>query len=272
MTDDSSFRVVALSSHHVVRGVLAMQSAKGRAAHLLADLSTGMVLLRETMSPNHRVQGILKRASPKGYLLADSHPNGQTRGLLSLGSEPTTFELDGALLQVVRSLQTGQVHQGVVAVSGDATVAEALMTYMQESEQIVTMIGVNSVVTKGSIRAGGYLVQLLPGAERGALAVMTERLEDFRSIEGLIARDDFSPDLLLEELLYGMPYTRLDDSEVRAGCWCSRSSMLSALATVSKDDIQSMIDEGKVLEINCDYCTREYHVSPAELQGLTHSH
>lgn len=271
MTDDASFRVITVDSSATVQGVLEMQGATGNTAKHLADLVTGAVLVRETMSPSLRVQGILKRQNVSGYLLADSHPSGDTRGLVSANAEAPEFEMQGAMLQMMRSMQNGQVQQGVVSVPDNSNVSTALMTYMQESEQITTMIAVSSLLDGDQVRAGGYLVQLLPGAERGALAIMTERLEDFRNVDHLVGKADFSPTELLSELLYGMPFTQLGDTGFRAGCWCSHSSMLSALASLGRDEIQSMVDDGEVLEINCDYCQTEYRVAPPELTGLLDS-
>jgi molecular chaperone Hsp33 len=267
MTDDSSFRVVTADSSSTVSGVLEMQQASGKTAKHLADLVTGSIIIRETMAPSLRVQGILKRGGRRGYLLADSHPSGDTRALVGAGGA-SGFELEGAVLQMMRTLHNGQLQRGVVAVPDGADVSQALMVYMQESEQITTMIAVSSQFREDSVRAGGYLVQLLPGAARGALAVMTERLEDFRNIDQLVGGESFTPTQLMEELLFGMPFTQLGDSGFRAGCWCTRSGMLGALATLGREEIQSMVDDGELLDISCDYCHKQYRVAPTELTGL----
>jgi len=269
MTDDGSFRVVAVRSSDTVRGVLEAQGATGATARHLADLTTGAVLVRETMSPTLRVQGILKSPVASGYLLADSHPSGTARGLVSSQEAREHFAIKDAVLKVVRSLHDGRVHQSVVSVPDGGDVSTALMAYMQESEQITTMIGVSALQRQDGIgAAGGYLLQLLPNAQRDLLAIMTERLEDFRSIDAILAQSDFSPRVLLAELLYGMAHTLLGESSIRCGCWCSRSSMMAALASLPRHDVKSMVESGEVLEIQCDYCRRDYRVTPLQLAGL----
>jgi len=268
MTDDGSFQVITVRETQTVRGVVAAQQARGSTAQALGDLVTGAVLVRETMSPSLRVQGILKRRDKRGYLLGDSHPSGATRGLVG-GKLDDTFEMKDAMLQMVRTLQDGRTQQGVVAVPDGGSVSDGLMAYMQESEQITTMTVVGTRFDGDQVTvSGGYLVQLLPGAERGPLAIMTERLEDFRNIDTLLSAPDFAPKSLTEELLYGMPYTPLEESSFDYKCWCSRTSMMGALASLRRADIQEMVDDGEVLEISCDYCGREYRVPPAELRGL----
>jgi molecular chaperone Hsp33 len=168
----------------------------------------------------------------------------------------------------MRTLQDGRLHQGVVEVP-EGGISEALMAYMASSEEVTTMISVGTVLSNdGVVSAGGYLVQLLPGAERGPVMVMSERLQDFRSIEARLALPDFTPSALMDDLLYAMPFSVVGETGVRFECWCSHLSVLSALATLPRSEVQSMIDAGEVLEISCDYCGQEYKIAPQELRGL----
>ncbi|HSY41270.1 MAG TPA: Hsp33 family molecular chaperone HslO [Polyangia bacterium] len=267
MTDDGTFRVVTARTTSTVRGALAKQGVKGETARYFGDLLTGVVLTRLTMAPQLRVQGILRGTGRSGTLVADSHPTGRTRGLVS--AENSSLALGpGSLLRMMRTLHDGRLHQGVVEVPA-AGISEALMAYMEVSEQVTTMIAVGTVFgEEGVVSAGGYLVQLLPGAERGPVMVMSERLQEFRTIDDRLADPAFSPATLMDELLYAMPFTMLGESDVRFECWCSHLSVLSALATLPRSEVQSMIDAGEVLEISCDYCTQEYKIAPQELKGL----
>lgn len=275
MTDDGTFRVVTIDGTQTAKAVCAAQRVRGETARHLAELVLGAALIRETMSPGLRVQGILRSRDGSGYLLGDSHPSGSSRGLFSRKADIEDFQLQGAVLQMVRTMHDGRIQQGLVAVPDDADVSRALMTYMQESEQIVTMIAVGATFADAAAfadgavaSAGGYLVQLLPQAERAPLAVMTERLEDFRNIDPILAAPNFSPRVLCEELLYGMPFTELGNSSLSSECWCSRTALLGALSTLDRAEVQSMVSDGEAIEISCDYCQALYRLAPAELQGL----
>jgi len=275
MTNDSAFRVVVADSTETIRAALVAQRAHVAAeARAFGDLLTGTVLFRETMSPQLRVQGIAKPPNELGQLVADSHPSGDVRGLIQRGSGQASIELGaGSTLRMLRSLQDGSINQGVIAMGEKATISEGLMVYMQQSEQIVTMIGVGSAWAEdGSLsRAGGYLVQLLPGAPRGPLMVMTERLQDFQNIEPLLNDHDFSPRWLLSELLHQMEYTELQLSEIRFRCWCNELRVVASLATLPKSDLEELLAAKQTLEIECDYCHRGYHIAPAQLRGLLES-
>ncbi|XYH98283.1 Hsp33 family molecular chaperone HslO [Sorangium sp. So ce1128] len=273
ITIDGAFRVITALTTETVRGAIAVQSATGATAQRLGELITGAILVREAMAPNLRVQAIVKGATGHGTLVADSHPDGTSRGLVNLGkgaAEGSTVEVgEGSLLQVMRTLPSGMLHQGVVEVPAEGGISGGLMTYMQESEQVVSMIAVATLIGADGVGAsGGYLVQLLPEVERGPLMVMTERLKDFERLDDVLAHEGASADVLLEELLHGMPFSRLDDSPLSFSCRCSELRVMATLASLPRSDIEEMVEDGKVLDIRCDYCGKDYQVSPSKLRSL----
>jgi len=142
---------------------------------------------------------------------------------------------------------------------------------MASSEQVATMMAVACVIEAGRVRAaGGYMVQLLPEVGRAPLAIMTERLRDFERIdgpEGILAKLNAEPAPLLEELLYGMPFTPLGDSPLSFQCRCGAVRVMSALASLSRDDLSELLRE-PVIEMSCDYCGKSYAVAPEQLKGM----
>jgi len=278
ITDDGAFRVIAALTTSTVRGAVAAQKVRGETARHFGELCTGAVLVREAMAPKLRVQAIVKGAQGRGSLVADAHPDGTTRGIVNVGAaaraEPGPPEVriaPGALLQIMRTLPRGSMHQGVVEIPpGSGTdISRALMAYMQDSEQIVTSIATATVLDGDAVVvAGGYVVQLLPEVERGSLMVMTERLTEFPPLEEMLRAPGATPDTLLAELLYAMPFARLEESPLSFGCHCSQLRLVESLATLPRSDVEELIRDGEVLEINCDYCGKEYRIPPAQLRPL----
>ena len=266
ITDDGSFRVIVLSASGLVAAASATQEVTGEKALRFGELLIGATLIRQTMSPAHRVQLVLKQGD-QACLVADSHPDGVTRGL---APSDVSFRLDAdATLEVMRTVHGGRLHRSIIAVSQAGDLSSAVMTYLQSSEQVVSMLRVVCEgQVEGSLTAGGYIVQLLPEANPGLLAVMTERLADFPSVAGLIADAGGDPRPLLEELLYAIPYTVLEEPEVRFGCNCSLERVVGALATLGRDEIQKLVLEGEMIELGCDYCGSSYPVTAAQIQGL----
>ena len=272
ITDDGAFRVIAADTTATVRGALEAQRPEGvDLVRTFADLLTGAVLVRESMAPDNRLQAILQGDDPRVRMIADTHPDGATRGLIQLPANTKAMPLgQRGMLQVARTLHNGQLHQGVIQVpQGTPTISSAYMAYMQESEQVVTVMAVGCHITAGEVvAAGGYMVQLLPEVEEGPLMVMTERLKNFEDIVPLLARGAASPEALLSETLYGMPYTKVGDRTVHFGCRCSPERLAGSLASLPRADIESLMEGGKTLEIECDYCRKNYEFTVDQLRNL----
>lgn len=268
LTKDGAFRVIAALTTDTVKGAVAAQGVHGTTAQRLGELVTGAVLVREAMAPGYRVQVILQGANKGGSLVADSHPDGTNRGIVNLGGRREVVIGPGSLLQVLRTMPRG-VHQGVVEVPPRGGVSEALMAYMQESEQVASVIAATTVLDgAGVARSCGYFVQLLPEAERGLLMVMTERLAAFPPLETMLREGAPTAEGLVEELLYGMPSTVVSTTPVRFGCHCSKERLLASLGTLPRAEIADMIQQGEALDIRCDGCGKEYVVTPGELVAL----
>lgn len=269
MTNDGAFRVITVQTTETVRAVAQAQRVTGEDAARLGELVTGTILLRETMAPMLRSQGILQSSDRRSRIVADSHPDGGARGLLQRPEGATAHFGEGSVLQMMRTMPTGALHQGVVAVPGKGGLSGALMAYLQESEQVASAIAVGCVLEGGEIQsAGGYLVQLLPELSEPLLAVMTARLEDFAPIEQLLRSPTGTPEAMTEELLYLMPYTVLASNELRFQCRCSDVRLLATLATLPRTDIEELLSSGEPLEITCDYCLTEYRLPVERLRGM----
>lgn len=269
MTDDGAFRVVTARSTDTVREALERQGARGALGRQLAELVTGAVLVRETMAPSQRLQCLWVGPGGKQRLVADTHPDGGTRALVQGDHGDGGALLLGGTLEVQRTLYDGSLHRGVVETPAGGSVSRALMAYMAESEQVASMIAVCCAMDGDQVAAsGGYIVQLLPEVGRGPLAVMAERLTDFEDIDALLRSCDAQPRPILQEILYGMPFTELEERPLSYKCRCSSVRVMTSLTTLGREELQSIIDEGQLLDLSCDYCGQHYQVSPAQLGGL----
>lgn len=268
LTQDGAFRVIAALTTETVKGAVLAQAVRGSTAQRLGELVTGSILVREAMAPGYRVQVILQGANRGGSLVADSHPDGSNRGIVNLGGRREVAIGPGSLLQVLRTMPRGVLHQGVVEVPAGG-VSDALMAYMQESEQVASVIAACTAVEDESVaRSCGYFVQLLPEAERGLLMVMTERLATFPALEEMLRDPALTAESLVAELLYGMPFTVTSATPVRFGCNCSKERLLASLGTLPRGEIADMIQQNEPLDIRCDGCGKQYVVTAAELVTL----
>ncbi|MBK8170638.1 MAG: Hsp33 family molecular chaperone HslO [Sandaracinaceae bacterium] len=270
MTDDGAFRVIAAITTQTVRDAIdAQKPPTASLRERFADLLTGAILVRETMAPGLRVQGFARGADGRGLMVADSYPDGGTRGLVQLQGGTDISFAPGAVLQMMRTLPNGAIHRGTVEIPDGNSISGALMQYFQTSEQVVSMAAVGTWIENEEVKiSGGYIVQLLPEVEDGPLAVMAERLKDFESMMPMFNQGITTPDAMLFELLYGMPYTRLEESNLEFKCRCSELTLLTSLATLPPSDIHELIEGGEVLQIACDFCGKNYDLGPELLRGM----
>lgn len=273
MTSDGAFRVIAAITTDTVTQAARAQGLSGDDAVKLAELMTGAVLLRETTSPGRRVQ-ILMRDRRGGVLVADAMPDGSNRGIVNPGSADTLIRSGGDnTMQVSYTMPNGALHQGLVDVPAGSDLSTALMRYMQQSEQTVSVVSVTALPALGNggdgvAVAGGYVVQLLPEAERPALRAMTHHLDELDSLDRLLAGPVTSSRELVSRLLLGFDHAELADSPLCFGCTCSEERVLSGLARLAPDDRASLLDSHAPLEVRCDACGRRYEIDPDDLRAF----
>ena len=270
ITADTGFRVFAARTTRTVRGVLGAQKLGPGLGQTLGELLSASVLLRTAMAPGLRVQCILRGANGQGTLIADSHPSGATRGLSQLPSPGAELRLEqGAVLQAMRTLHDGRIHQGLVEVPSGGGIDQAFMAYLQQSEQTVSMAGLATLIEDGSVTAaGGYLVQMLPDAPYEAIETMTRQLEQVGNLSRQLSDPGFEAEALLSAVLGDIAHELRSTMAVRYECWCSEVRVVSALATLDRSEIESLLEGGNPVEVSCDYCGAQYRIAPARLQGL----
>lgn len=269
MTNDGAFRVIAAITTATAQGAIAAQATAGALAGRLAELLTGAILVRETTAPGRRVQLVL-RYQAGGSLIADSLPTGQSRGLITSPPEATVSGLAGnAILQVNYTLTTGALHQGVIDVPEGADMSGALMRYLHQSEQTVSMVVVESLIAGDQLVAsGGYLVQLLPEASRDVIEAMTARLTNLERIGEILAGAQPSADQLIDALCGGFEHTRLAESVLAFGCTCSEDRLIAGIMSLPEAEVHELASAAEPLDVRCDACGRHYALSPATLRAL----
>lgn len=148
-------------------------------------------------------------------------------------------------------------------------IGEDFAYYLTESEQTPSAIGLNVLLDENDkVKvAGGFMVQVLPGASEEEIARYEKRLQEMPAISHLLASKNHVDDLL--EAIYGdEPYKRLSEEPLSFQCDCSRERFEAALMTLPKADLQAMIDEDKGAEIVCQFCGTKYQFNENDLEAL----
>ncbi len=174
---------------------------------------------------------------------------------------------DGTLT-VIRDTGMKDPYVGSVPlVSGE--VAEDVTAYYAASEQIPTVCALGVLVNPDlTVRAaGGFLVQLLPGALEEEIEQLEGNLKELPSVTQML-EGGMSLEQIIERVLDGFAPNILDEFPVEYRCNCSRQRVEKALLSLGNEELQEMIDEGEPVEVCCHFCEKKYNFTQEELKNL----
>ena len=221
----------------------------------------------------------IKGGGPLGTLLAVSDNQGNVRGTVDNPVVDLPLRPDGKLdvgaavghegtLTVIRDLNMKEPYVGSVSLLG-GEIAEDLAAYFVESEQIPTACGLGVLVDRDQsvLAAGGYLIQLLPGAGEDVIAKVEGSLMAAGPVTGLL-RNDPDPEAMLRHALSDFDLEILERSPIEYRCYCSRDRMERALISLGAEELQSMIDEQGSADLTCRFCDNVQHFSREDLEAM----
>ena len=221
----------------------------------------------------------IKGGGPLGTILAVSDNAGNVRGTVDNPVVEFPLRPDGKLdvgtavgsegtLTVIRDLNMKEPYVGSVGLLG-GEIAEDLAAYFVESEQIPTACGLGVLVDRDQsvMAAGGYLIQLLPGASEDTITKIEGSLMAAGPVTGLLTKND-DPEALLRTALSDFELDVLEKSPVSYRCYCSRDRMERALISLGPEELQRILDEQGHAELTCQFCDNLQRFSREDLEGL----
>ncbi len=280
ITGDGLVKAVAVTGRDLVERarnihtLLPMATAAlGRA--LLGASMMGDMLKEEEGSLTLQIKG----GGPLGTILAVSDCNGNVRGYVQNPHVELMEKYQGKLdvgaavgqdgtLTVIKDIGLKEPYVGSIGLfSGE--IADDLAMYFVESEQIPTacalgvLVGLDQSVTA----AGGYLIQLLPGASEDMITKIEAGVHAMGSVSHALA-DGLDGEGLLRTVLKDFDLEILEKHPVEYRCYCSRDRVTRALISMGKKDLEELIrDQGKA-ELTCQFCDQVYHYSKEELEEI----
>ena len=152
---------------------------------------------------------------------------------------------------------------------GTSEVAEDLTYYFASSEQVPSAVGLGVLMSKDNTvkQAGGFIVQLMPFADEEVINKLEERVNNISSVTEMLEKG-MTPEDILKEVMGDMDVEFTDKIETGFVCHCSKEKIAKALASISKKDMDEIINDGKEIEVKCDFCNTTYKFSVEELQTL----
>ena len=242
---------------------------------LMGASMMGSMLKEDNGSVTLRVKG----NGPLGTLLSVSDSQGNVRGYVENPAVDVPRKAHAKLdvgaavgpdgsLTVIRDLGLKEPYVGAIQLVG-GEIAEDIAAYFVESEQIPTACALGVLIAPEQTvqAAGGYLIQLLPGADDSVITAIEGGIAKVGAVSAQLARG-LGPAELLREVLSDFQLEILETSPVEYRCYCSRERVSRALVSIGPAELRSLIEEQDGAELTCQFCDKIYRFSRADLERL----
>ncbi len=241
---------------------------------LCAASLLGNMMKEDNGSVTVRVNG----GGPAGTVIAVSDSQGNVRGYMDAPAVSLPLRQDGKLdvggavgrdgmLTVSRDIGLREPYVGSTAlVSGE--IAEDLTAYHMESEQVPSACGLGVQVDRDtSIKAaGGFIVQLMPGADEKLIDLLEENIFMMDQLTTIL--DEDGAEAVFDQVLKGLGHQIVSWEPIAYRCGCSRERLTEVLSCVDHAELEDMIAQGRDTEIRCDFCGKQYIFTPEDIRGM----
>ena len=276
---DGQIRAFAATTRDMVENAKNAHNTSPVATAALGRLMTAAAMMGADLKGEKDLLTLrIEGSGPLGGLLVTANGHGDVKGYAfnpdvmlppnAQGKLDVGGSLDLGVLSVIKDIGLKEPYVGQTQlVTGE--IAEDLTYYFATSEQVPSSVALGVLMNKDNTvrQAGGFIIQLLPGASDEIIDKLEAKLSGISSITALLnagkTLEEILTDILGEfglEILSKMP--------VQFRCDCDRSRVEKAIISVGKKEIQDMINEGREIEVNCQFCNKHYKFSVDELEDM----
>ena len=280
MSMDGFVKVVAIRSTELVRrGAEIHQTTPNATAAFGRALTAASMMGNMQKVENGSMTLQIRGGGPIGTITVVSDPVGNVRGCVTEPHVPLVEKFPGKLdvgatvgtdgtLTVIRDLQMKEPYVGSVElISGE--IGDDVTAYFAQSEQTPTACALGVLVDVDcSVKvAGGYLIQLLPGAPDDVI----DRLEAGIKRAGAVTKmleQGMTPEDILGQVAGDLGVVFMETTEVAYQCYCSRDRVTSALISLGRKELEEIAEEGKTFPVECQFCDTVYEFTPDDIEQL----
>ena len=280
MTMDSFVKVVAIRSTEMVRrGAQIHNTTPNATAAFGRALTAASMMGNMQKVENGSMTMQIKGGGPIGSIVCVSDPIGNVRGYVYEPNVPLIEKYPGKLdvgatvgtdgtLTIIRDLQMKEPYVGSVPlVSGE--IGDDVTAYFAHSEQTPTACALGVLVDKDlSVKvAGGYLIQLLPGAPDEVIDTVEAGIKRAGSVTSMLDAG-LTPEDMLGQVLGSLGVVFMETTEVSYKCYCDRDRVTSALLSLGKKELEEIAAEGKAFPVSCQFCDTVYEFTPEDIRTM----
>ena len=280
MTMDGFVKAVAIRSTEIVRrGAEIHKTAPNATAAFGRALTAASMMGNMQKVENGSMTMQIKGGGPIGSIVCVSDPEGNVRGYVYEPNVPLVEKFPGKLdvgatvgtdgtLTIIRDLQMKEPYVGSVPlVSGE--IGDDITAYFAQSEQTPTACALGVLVDRDcSVKvAGGYLLQLLPGAPDEVIDKLEAGIQRAGAVTKMLEAG-LTPEEILAQVCGDLGVVFMETTPVAYKCYCSRERVTSALISLGRKELTEIMEEGKTFPVECQFCDTTYSFTPENVREL----
>ena len=277
MSMDGFVKVVAIRSTQLVRRGAQIQNTTPNATAAFGRALTAASMMGNMQKVDNGSMTLqIKGDGPIGSIVCVSDPVGNVRGYVYEPNVPLVEKYPGKLdigatvgtdgmLTVIRDLQMKEPYVGSVPlVSGE--IGDDVTAYFAQSEQTPTACALGVLVDRDqSVKvAGGYLIQLLPGAPDETIDKVEAGIKRAGAVTAMLEAG-LTPEDILGQVCGDLGVVFMETTPVAYKCYCDRLRVTDALISLGKKELTEIAQEGKDFPVECQFCDEKYLFTPADI-------
>ena len=280
MSMDGFVKAVAIRSTEIVRrGAQIHKTTPNATAAFGRALTAASMMGNMQKVENGSMTLQIKGGGPIGAIVCVSDPQGNVRGYVYEPNVPLMEKYPGKLdvgatvgtdgtLTVIRDLQMKEPYVGSIElVSGE--IGDDVTAYFAQSEQTPTACALGVLIDRDqSVKvAGGYLLQLLPGAPEETIDALEKGIQRAGAVTKMLEQG-MTPEEVLGQVCGDLGILFMETTEVSYQCYCDRDRVTGALLSLGKKELTEIRDEGKTFPVECQFCDTVYKFTPEDINAL----
>ena len=278
---NGAFRAFVADTRDIVNDAVKIHNLTPTAAAAMGrTLTAASIMGIDLKDKNETLSVQIDGDGPIEGIVTVSDFHGNVRGYVGNSSvdlplKNNKLDVSGAVgnghLTVVRNMQLKEPYIGRIDLQ-TGEIAEDIAYYYMTSQQIpsVVALGVLVDVDYTVKAAGGYVIQLLPGAGDEIISKLEANVYTLETVTEMLSRG-MTVQQIAHDLLLGFDYQILEEMSPKYKCTCSRERMEKALISLGEKELNSIITQDGKAELNCRFCDKHYLFNKCELENLLKS-
>ena len=280
MTMDGFVKVVAIRSTELVRRGAEIHGTTPNATAAFGRCLTAASMMGNMQKVENGSMTLqIRGGGPVGTITVVSDPVGNVRGTMTEPKVPLVEKFPGKLdvgatvgvdgtITVIRDLQMKEPYIGSTElISGE--IGDDVTAYFVQSEQTPTACALGVLVDRDySVKvAGGYLVQLLPGAPDETIDALERGIQRAGAVTAMLDAG-MTPEDILGQVCGELGVVFMETTEVEYKCYCSRGRVEGVLISLGRKELAEIAQEGKTFPVECQFCDTVYEFTPEDIREL----